>query len=95
MVATCAIAVVSDKVLHAHRAHPQVYSMADAPMLITGLLTMLLALVTISYLLSGLLESVSRFRRSGPEAEPGAAPNGGPAMRPGNSGACGGPPSVS
>ncbi len=34
-------------------------------------------------------------KRLRPVAEPGAAPNGGPAMRPGSSGAVGGPPSVS
>jgi hypothetical protein len=33
--------------------------------------------------------------RAGAKTEPGAAPNGGPAMRPGDSGASGGPPSVS
>ncbi len=42
------------------------------------------------------VQSVLRMtKRSRPLAEPGAPPNGGLAMRPGNSGASGGPPSVS
>jgi hypothetical protein len=95
VLATFGVAVVSDTVFNAHRAFPYIYSMADAPMLMIALLTMLLALVTISLLASGLLEAALGYMRSGPKAEPGASPNGGPATRLGNSGGSEGPPSVS
>ena len=46
---------------------------------------------------AGALVGLWRHRRGGKprEAEPGASPNGGPAVGSGNSGAGGGPPSVS
>jgi hypothetical protein len=55
----------------------------------------LLAFSIVSILLYVFRDAVVRYGRLHSDTEPGAAPNGGPATASGNSGAMGGPPSVS